>query len=276
MWRFPRALSTLSQVPVRNRTTKTKHMDVFMKKTPINPSVLDKAASVNSPMCLFSPEQIAGPYFKNDRLERFDITEGAAGVPLQLNLKVLHACTGEPVEGVLVDVWHCNAQCRYSGWSAVDPDQEAPSGEIGAIARTDEDTYLRGCGFTDRHGRREFLTIFPGFYAGRAIHVHAAVRKVLEHDHDRHVAYVGQLYFPELISSQINELPDYAGRKISRLTNAKDEIYSEMDGYGTLMDVGWINRGSKDERLLASAVIGIDPEAFSQHIKPEDFDKPTV
>lgn len=226
-------------------------------------------------MCVFSPEQIAGPYFRNDKLQRVDITECVAGIPLQLNLRIVNSATCQPVEGVLVDVWHCDSRGRYSGWSGVDPDQEAPSGEIGSIPRTDEDSYLRGCGFTDKNGDSSFRTIFPGFYAGRATHVHVAVRKPGDNE-DRHVAYVGQLYFPELISSRVNESQAYVGRKIARLTNAQDEIYSEMQGLGTLLDVGWIHRGTTEERLLGSVVIGIDPDAFSEHIKPEDFDKDTV
>jgi protocatechuate 3,4-dioxygenase beta subunit len=249
--------------------------DILME-TVIDAERSHELEKTRAAMCVFSPEQIAGPYFRNDRLHRYDITEGAEGVPMELILSIVNVKTCEPIEGLLVDIWHCNAQGRYSGWSEVDPDKEALSGEIGSIPRTDEDSYLRGCGFTNVLGNCSFRSVFPGFYAGRSIHVHVAVRKLDEHNNDRHVAYVGQLYVPESISSHISELPGYAGRKITRLTNEQDEIYSEMHGFGTLMDMEWIYRGTAQERLLGTVVIGVDPDALSAHITPEDFYKDTV
>jgi len=258
----------MEQVLKMNRDIK---MEDFIKAAHSND--LEKTQAT---LCVFSPEQIAGPYFRNDRLERYDITEGADGVPMELVLNIVNFNTCEPVEGLLVDIWHCNTQGLYSGWSEVDPDQEAPSGEIGSIPRTDEDSYLRGCGFTNEYGNCSFLSVFPGFYAGRSVHIHVTVRKLYEQHNDRHVAYVGQLYVPELISAQINELPGYAGRKIARLRNEQDEIYSEMHGSGTLLNIDWVNRGTAQERLLGTVVIGVDPDAFSTYITPEDFDKDTV
>ena len=125
---------------------------------------------------LLSPEQIAGPYFRNPKLIRRNISESADGIPLVLRLAIVDAMTGEPVTGALVDMWHCNARGAYSGWSKVNPDQEVDVGDIGSIPRTDDDTYLRGGQFTDKKGIVRFTTIYPGFYAGRTLHIHVAVR----------------------------------------------------------------------------------------------------
>lgn len=42
------------------------------------------------------------------------------------------------------------------------------------------------------------------------------------------------------------------------------------------MNIDWVNRGTAQERLLGTVVIGVDPDAFSTYITPEDFDKDTV
>ena len=131
--------------------------------TPVSPS---------SAVYLLSPEQIAGPYFRNPKLIRRNISEGVDGIPLVLRLAIVDAMTGQPVTDALVDIWHCNARGAYSGWSKVNPDKEVDVDDIGSIPRTDDDTYLRGGQFTDKNGIVRFTTIYPGFYAGRALHIH--------------------------------------------------------------------------------------------------------
>lgn len=116
-----------------------------------------------------------------------------------LKLTIVDAMTCQPVNGAIVDIWHCNARGAYSGWSKLDPDKEVDDDAIGAIPRTDDDTYLRGGQFADQKGIVRFTTIYPGFYAGRALHIHVAVRVTAGNNYleERHVAWVGQLYFPK-------------------------------------------------------------------------------
>src|SRR5689334_16752480 len=85
----------------------------------------------SAPVYLLSPEQIAGPYFRNPKLIRRNISEGADGIPLVLRLTIVDAMTGQPVTGALVDIWHCNARGAYSGWSKVNPDKEVDVDDIG-------------------------------------------------------------------------------------------------------------------------------------------------
>lgn len=120
------------------------------------------AISSPSPVYQLSPEQVAGPYFRNPKLIRRNISEGMDGIPLVLRLTIVDAMTGQPVTGAVVDIWHCNARGAYSGWSKVNPDKEVDVGDIGSIPRTDDDTYLRGGQFSDKKGIVRFITIYPG------------------------------------------------------------------------------------------------------------------
>ncbi|MVV50711.1 intradiol ring-cleavage dioxygenase [Pseudomonas sp. PB120] len=231
-----------------------------------------------SPAYLLSPEQIAGPYFRNPKLIRRNISEGLDGIPLVLRLTIVDAMTGEPVNGAIVDIWHCNARGAYSGWSKVNPDKEVDVGDIGAIPRTDDDTYLRGGQFTDRKGIVRFTTIYPGFYAGRALHIHVAVRITAGNNFldERHVAWVGQLYFPEVASRSVLNNREYRGRGIAALTNDQDFIYGAMGGAASTLNIYPIGRDSKEDGFFGHMTIGIDTFAASSQIKPEDFDKYTV
>ncbi|MCU1763515.1 intradiol ring-cleavage dioxygenase [Pseudomonas sp. 14P_8.1_Bac3] len=232
----------------------------------------------DTPAYLLSPEQIAGPYFRNPTLIRRNISEGMDGIPLILRLTIIDAMTGEPVTGAIVDIWHCNARCAYSGWSKINPDQEVDSGDSGAIPRTDDDTYLRGGQFTDHKGIVRFTTIFPGFYAGRALHIHVAVRVTAGNHYleERHVAWVGQLYFPEDTSRSVLSARQYGGRTIAPLTNDQDEFYETMGGEASTLTLHTLSRDSRDDGFFGHLTIGIDTFAASSQIKPEDFDRYTV
>ncbi len=82
------------------------------------------------------------------------------GVPLTLKITVIDTTTCLPVQWAAVDVWHCNSQGVYSGFSA-----ENTAGL----------TFLRGIQFTDNSGLATFDTIYPGWYSGRVTHVHVKV-----------------------------------------------------------------------------------------------------
>lgn len=238
----------------------------------------DISAATPQPVYQLAPEQIAGPYFRNPKLLRRNISEGAEGLPLLLRLTIVDAMTGEPVSGALVDIWHCNARGAYSGWSRINPDREVDTDAIGSIPRTDDDTYLRGSQFCDQQGRARFTTIYPGFYAGRALHIHVAVRMVTGREYldERNVAWVGQLYFPEVVSRAVLNARDYRGRASAPLNNAEDSYYANMGGEGSTLTVWPIGRESHEDGYFGHLTIGIDTFAASSQIKPEDFDKYTV
>ncbi|MBK5376322.1 intradiol ring-cleavage dioxygenase [Pseudomonas sp. TH43] len=238
----------------------------------------DSATASPNPVYQLAPEQIAGPYFRNPQLLRRNISEGADGLPLLLRLSIVDAMTGEPVSGALVDIWHCNARGAYSGWSRINPDLEVESDAIGSIPRTDDDTYLRGSQFCDKKGKVRFTTIYPGFYAGRALHIHVAVRMVTgsEYLEERNVAWVGQLYFPEVVSRSVLNAKAYRGRASAALNNVEDSIYAGMGGEASTLAVWPIGRDTYEDGFFGHLTIGIDTFAVSSQIKPEDFDKYTV
>ncbi|MGF6112498.1 intradiol ring-cleavage dioxygenase [Pseudomonas frederiksbergensis] len=229
-------------------------------------------------VCLLTPEQIAGPYFRNPKLIRRNISEGQDGIPLVLRLNIVDAMTGEPVSGALVDIWHCNARGAYSGWSKVDPDKEVDVSSIGSIPRTDDDTYLRGGQFSDNRGAVRFTTIYPGFYAGRALHIHVAVRITAGNNYleERHVAWVGQLYLPEVASRSVLNAREYQGRSVSPLSNEKDHYFESMGRDASTLNIHKIGRDSHEDGFFGHMTIGVDTIAVSSQIRPEDFDKYTV
>ena len=109
-----------------------------------------------SPAC--SPRsRRRAPYIDAAKLRR-DIRAGRPGRPMTLRLTVVDAATCRPIKGAAVDVWHCDAGGAYSGFD--DPPAES---------------FLRGIQRTDAKGVAAFRTIYPGWYPGRAVHIHVKV-----------------------------------------------------------------------------------------------------
>jgi protocatechuate 3,4-dioxygenase beta subunit len=109
----------------------------------------------------------------------------------------------------VVDIWHCDAEGSYSGFESATP----------GGGRADDERYLRGAQVTNRDGIAEFLTIYPGWYPGRAVHVHAKVHL------DRQTVLTTQLFFDEDVSRQVFRTRPYSSRGEPDVSNEADGIF---------------------------------------------------
>ena len=164
--------------------------------------------------CVLTPAKTEGPYFVDELLNRSDIrsnsdgTNARPGVPLELTITVLRIdddCA--PAQDAVVDVWHCDAGGLYSDVSQ--------NGTVGQ-------NYLRGLQATDADGKVRFTTIFPGWYSGRAVHVHFKVR-TFEND-DQTYEFTSQLFFEQAIVDAVEARAAYTGSGTT--TNSQDSIYA--------------------------------------------------
>ncbi|CCD88253.1 putative intradiol ring-cleavage dioxygenase [Bradyrhizobium sp. ORS 285] len=174
------------------------------------------ASTLADDACILTPQSESGPYYLDPKLVRADIAEGRPGVPLALRLRVIEAGACTPISGARVDVWHCDARGIYSGY----PGQ----GDNHKLDQSGK-TFLRGTQMADAAGWAGFTTIYPGWYAGRATHVHFRVFV------DDATVLTGQTFFPEALNEFIyTNVPDYTGRPKQRLViNANDRVATEAD-----------------------------------------------
>jgi protocatechuate 3,4-dioxygenase beta subunit len=197
------------------------------------PSLLAAASSetpafaATLPACVVRPEQTEGPYFVDEKLNRSDIRVDPsdksvkAGVPLRLEFHVSHIGGGAcvPLSGAIVDLWHCDAQGVYSDVRDASFDTRGKK-------------FLRGYQQTDAKGAAQFLTIYPGWYAGRAVHIHFKIRSVAPSARDRE--FTSQLYFDETITDQVFKQAPYNGKAGRRTMNDGDFIF-RRDGRQLLL-----------------------------------------
>ena len=179
---------------------------------------------------IFRPwaEQDEGPYHRDAQPFRRDLAERCAGSRLHLGIRLV-GDGGTALPGTTVEVWHCDASGRYSGF----PPPDASGVVTSATAPREEylpgQTFLRGRQLTDGEGRVEFESIYPGWYPGRTVHIHLMV-------HVGEVVRTTQLYFPEQVTTEVFARSPYDGRPGRDTTNETDEIF-HTGGEPAVVDV---------------------------------------
>lgn len=170
------------------------------------------------PSCRLLPESIPGPFPLDRLIDRSDITEGYPGHPLRLGLRVVDAaCTA--IHGAIVEVWHADASGDYSAFidSGSGKDETAPT------------TFLRGSQSADDDGIVEFHTIYPGWYEGRAVHIHVRVHR------DGRLVFTGQMYFDEDYTREVYAAAPYAEFGDPDTSNEADLLAGDPVVDGTLL-----------------------------------------
>ena len=195
------------------------------------------------PSCIVRPEQTEGPYFVDERLNRSDIRSDPAdgrakpGTPLALTLLIsrLNAGDCQPLPGAQVDIWHCDALGVYS-------DVQDPG------FNTIGQKFLRGYQVTDARGSARFVTVYPGWYLGRTVHIHFKIRTAPVAR--RSFEFTSQLYFDDVLTDRVHADSPYAATGQRTARNQHDWIFRRggdqlllaptptADGYAATFPIG--------------------------------------
>jgi protocatechuate 3,4-dioxygenase beta subunit len=197
----------------------------------------EQAADAATPSCTLTPELTEGPYYLDLDKVRRDVTEGKPGLRLDLRIRVVNARTCKPLDDVAVEIWHADAGGTYSGFA-----QEGTQGK----------TYLRGVQMTGERGVAQFRTVYPGWYQGRAIHIHLKV-----HVGGRTV-HTGQLFFHESTNDRVVRLSPYNRHRGTRLRNREDDIYGQA-GSGSLVRLRRRKADSFRKGVIGTITVGVAP-----------------
>lgn len=192
--------------------------------------------------CALICETTEGPCTA-DTMDRQDVSEGFPGLPVRLALLIVDADACAPVGGARVEIWHTQRTGVYSG------DTPNPGMCSGGDADAPNHLYFRGAQTAGADGRVNFDTCFPGWYQGRAIHIHFRV-------------YVGadafatsQLFFDPALTQEIFAAhPDYAEFGQPDTSNDDDNI---IGGEAEIANYTLTTARMPDGALLASKVIAV-------------------
>ena len=179
-------------------------------------------AASNTPrsLCIVRPEQTEGPYFVDERLHRIDIRSDPSngkitpGTQLAMTFHISRVHAGEchPLPNAQVDVWHCDALGVYS-------DVRDPG------FSTVGQKFLRGFQLTDTQGAARFLTIYPGWYPIRTVHIHFKIRTAPMAG--TRYEFTSQLYFPDELTDRVHTALLYSSQGRRRVRNHQDFIFRD-------------------------------------------------
>ncbi|MEV6309554.1 intradiol ring-cleavage dioxygenase [Streptomyces sp. NPDC051840] len=243
-------------------------------------------------------ETTEGPYYIDADKIRKDITEDREGIPMTLRLKVIDSGTCKPLKRAAVDIWHCDALGIYSGYESMSqgggpggggtppsgtptdaptdiptdaptgqptgaPPSGGPGGGGGHSEPTDDERYLRGTQLTDQHGYVEFKTVFPGWYQGRAVHIHTKVHvggKMTDAGYEGgHTCHTGQFFFAESAVLDSAKVEPYSTSTTPRTTLTEDTIYDQSGVTGGLLKLSY-RKGRMARGVTGSITMGVDPD----------------
>ncbi len=254
------------------------------------------------PTCTLIAEQEQGPFYIADELVRPDITEGKIGVPLKLRVAIVNAKSCSPLGNAAVDIWHCDAGGVYSGFNGLGfggpggpggpppggfgnggpqgpppgppPDGPGfgpggpggPDGGPGGPPVANKDRFLRGVQMTNADGIAELHTLYPGWYQGRAIHIHVKVHLGGSTAGNKyqggHVSHTGQFFFPEELTADIAKLQPYVKNSGVHLTlHQEDMIFTQQHGSVGMLRMERLVPGSNAGGFVANVTVAVDPDA---------------
>jgi protocatechuate 3,4-dioxygenase beta subunit len=178
-------------------------------------SVAAPSAGAASRALPLTAQATEGPYYLDVAKFRFDITEGLDGVPLEVRFTVVDTA-GNPLRGLRVDLWHCDAQGRYSGFGEQGKDRSLSF---------EGETFLRGSQHADRSGDVAFATIYPGWYAGRTTHIHFKVMN------GARTVLTSQFFLPDALSEYLYaKVAGYQRARLRDTLNSTDGIALKAGG----------------------------------------------
>ena len=167
--------------------------------------------------CVVTPAEKEGPFpypggEKNNPLNRVDIRGNRTGILLHHTFTVVNTnASCAVVPNARIDIWHCDKDGYYSGYAN-------QSGYLGRKSYVGA-TWLRGFQYTDGNGQANFTTIFPGWYVGRATHIHMEVfiNNVLKK--------TMQIAFTDSITRQVYNTRLYKAHGQNTTNNSGDNVF---------------------------------------------------
>lgn len=160
--------------------------------------------------CEVMPRETKGPFPNKTPSDyvRENIIGERKGIALLITMTVLNRNDGcKPLPNALVDVWHCDGEGKYSEYTMRSEDLTKKH-------------FLRGRQTTDTNGRVSFISIFPGYYRGRAPHIHV---EVLGETNTSLLAT--QIAFPDAICDTVYATENYQGSDY--IPNVRDGVFRD-------------------------------------------------
>lgn len=190
--------------------------------------------------CAVTNSETEGPFPTKSpsTLVQNNIVGDRTGVPIEIDLTIQSVKTDcAALQGVIVDIWHCDKDGNYSEYGG------------GGMQSTNYTNYhfLRGRQMTDENGKVSYASIFPGWYNGRATHIHVHI-----YNNVGTSLLITQIAFPEGSGSQVELVNSSSGyRGMNGYTfNSNDNVFSDGTANEMSTIIGSVSEGFKLQHTI--------------------------
>jgi len=166
--------------------------------------------------CTVSQSETAGPFPTKDpsTLSITDIRSDRTGVAFSIKITIQNKSNNcSPMAGAIVDIWHCDKDGYYSEYGG----SGMQSVNLTSVH------FLRGRQVTNNEGVAAFTSIFPGWYSGRAPHIHVHI-----YDASGKSLLVTQIAFPtDVCNTVYTTATNFYTRGKQDTSNTSDNVFSD-------------------------------------------------
>lgn len=178
-------------------------------------STITSDPSTTPSSCTVTNSETEGPFPTKSptTLVTNNITSDRKGTSLTIKVYIRNVnASCAIIQDAIVDIWHCDAAGLYSEYGGTG----MQSADMTAVH------FLRGRQTTDTNGMAAWSSIYPGWYSGRAPHIHVHVYTSAGKS-----LLVTQIAFPEDVSKVIYAQGVYASHGQADTSNAKDNVFGD-------------------------------------------------
>lgn len=192
--------------------------------------------------CTVSPSETAGPFPTKSpsSLVDSDIRSDRAGVPLSVKITVNNSNAGcAALANAIVDIWHCDKDGNYSEYGG----SGMQSSNYTSVH------FLRGRQTTNESGIVTFTSIFPGWYSGRAPHIHVHI-----YNASGTSLLVTQIAFPtDVCDTVYTTATGFYTRGTQDTSNARDNVFADSLASELATVSGNVNDGYELTHIITVA-----------------------
>jgi hypothetical protein len=121
---------------------------------------------------------------------------------------------------------------------------------------------------TNSKGIATFDTVYPGWYSGRATHIHVKVHIGSSltniggaiYAKGGHVSHTGQIFFDDKLTDTVATASPYSTHTVQRVKNNEDGIYEETNGATMIVPIKFLE-SDFTKGMTGEIAVGVDPTA---------------